>query len=347
MHMSRRRLALLLVTLLLLGALGPYGLSRATAARDRVRVTRLGEPAGPKDPAHLRVAAYNIAHLRGLPEDNWAPSAEERDQRAHDIAALLQDIDADVVVLNEVDFDASWSGRVNAARLLAERAGYPVVVEERNLDFCVGFLCWRFGNAILSRVPVRDVRVLDLPALAGWEEHLVGKKRGVLATLALEGGDVRLAAVHLSHRDEGVRAGSATLLDQLADEGPPLIVTGDLNAAPSTFPKAERTRDGFSAFRIFDGNGHFLRRPAGARPSAGDLTYPSSSPDRVLDWILIPPGLDFARYEVVRTGLSDHLPVVADLRPSGLSPGGSRPSGAEGTPPSSPSSADAGPGADR
>ncbi len=317
MSTTGRARRVLTVIALLLGAvlvatLGPYFLSRARAPSAAVTLERRGPATGPRAPDVLRVATYNIAHLRGQPEDNWAPSVQERDERATAIAALLRELDADVVVLNEVDFDASWSSRVDAAALLAERAGYPLVVRQRSLDFCVGWLCWRFGNAVLSRVELSEPALLDLPDYSSWETALAGKKRGALVTLKLPRGDVRLAAVHLCHRSEEVRTASASDLNLLAGAGAPLIVAGDLNAAPRSFPHAERTRDGWSAFRMFDDR--FARTPAGDAPAPGDLTYPAAAPDRVLDWVLIPHELSFAAYRAVRSPHSDHLPVVADVR---------------------------------
>ncbi|MBI1948194.1 MAG: endonuclease/exonuclease/phosphatase family protein [Deltaproteobacteria bacterium] len=294
-------------------ALGPYAWSRARVGRAQLVVHRLGQPRAPRAPGQLRVATWNIAHLRGLPEDNWAPTAAERDRRATDIAAVLRELDADVVVLTEVDFDASWSGRVDQARVIAERAGYPIVVEQRDLDFCLGWVCWRFGNAVLSRVELKDASVIDLPGFSELEEAVAGKKRGALVTLELPDGAVRLAGVHLCHRSEEVRTASASQLDLLAAQGPPLIVVGDLNAAPTGFPHAERTRDGFSAFRIFDGNGRFSRAPAGGSPAAADLTWPAAAPDRVLDWILVPTGWHHVGYRAVPSLLSDHLPLVSDV----------------------------------
>ena len=90
-------------------------------------------------------------------------------------------------------------------------------------------------------------------------------------------------------------------------------VVGDLNAAPDGFPHAERTRDGSSAFRIFDGNGRFARVPAGAAPTPADLTWPAAAPDRVLDWILVPAGWQQVGYRAVPSLLSDHVPLVTDV----------------------------------
>jgi hypothetical protein len=74
----------------------------------------------------IRIASYNIAHGRGLADSNWhGGNLQQRLKRLDAIGALLRDVDADLVILNEVDFDASWSFGVNQARHLAEIAHYP------------------------------------------------------------------------------------------------------------------------------------------------------------------------------------------------------------------------------
>jgi len=73
------------------------------------------------------------------------------------------------VVLNEADFDATWSGGINQAQWIAKHAGYPYHVEQRNYDVSLPFFKPRFGNAILSRWPILDAEQIELPAVSKWE----------------------------------------------------------------------------------------------------------------------------------------------------------------------------------
>jgi endonuclease/exonuclease/phosphatase family metal-dependent hydrolase len=83
----------------------------------------------------LRIATYNIAHGRGLAESNWdGGSPADHEARLQAIAAELRAWPVDVVVLEEVDFDASWSHRVNQAEVLARAAGFPYWIEQSNYD---------------------------------------------------------------------------------------------------------------------------------------------------------------------------------------------------------------------
>jgi len=108
--------------------------------------------------------------------------------------------------LNKADFDNSWSNSVNQAGLLAERAGFLYWAEERDLDFRV--LVWkrRFGNTVLSRYPISNVAIVDLPGYSKWEIVLTGKKYAIRCDIRLGDHQVRILGVHLSHRSERLSA---------------------------------------------------------------------------------------------------------------------------------------------
>ena len=132
----------------------------------------------------VRILCYNIAHGRGPVDSNSeGGNRQVREDRLNKIAELLKNINADVVVLNEVDFDTSWSYSVNQAAFLAEKAGYAYRVEQRNLDFRFLLWKWRFGNAVLSKFPISKAEVIDLPGYSALETALAGKKRGIFCEI--------------------------------------------------------------------------------------------------------------------------------------------------------------------
>lgn len=300
----------------LLAVFVPYLYSRLTSPLRRIASAELeAVPVGAGDSGLLRVACYNIAHGRGLAASNWAGgSAEQRKERLEQIAAQLRQMNADIVVLNEVDFDASWSGGVNQAEELARMAGYRFRVESANIDLRV--LVWnlRFGNAILSRFPLKNVAVVDFPGYAVWETLLAGKKRGVRAEVSRGDHVFQIVGAHLSHRPEMVRVESAQMICELAASARgPVIVAGDLNSTPGGFPGHVSTPDSRNAIEVFDSAGEFQRQPV-ADPGARDFTFPADAADRIIDWILISDDLRFRQYEVVDSTLSDHKAVVAEIR---------------------------------
>jgi len=273
------------------------------------------ESANLKSQADLSLVAYNIAHGRGLSESNWTESnwtgetGQTRLQRLDAIATLLAQIDADVVVLNEVDFDSSWSHHVDQARYIAEKAGYPYVAKVHNLDFRVLGWTWRFGNAVLSKHPIRVASVVDLPSYATWEVAVAGKKRALRCEVEAPQGSFVVIAAHLSHRSEAVRAESADVLSsEVSRSKLPTIVAGDFNSAPTGFPHSSKDAQGRNAIEVLSANQSLSRIPA-ELPDASEFTFSSNDPQQVIDWFFIPSDWSVVDYRVTKTELSDHRPI--------------------------------------
>ena len=267
------------------------------------------------DDNRLRIVSFNIAHGRGVADSNWQGGTQaERLTRLKDIAKLLRVTNGDVVVLNEVDFETSWSGGVNQAEYLAREAGYPYRVEQRNLDFRVLLWTWRFGNAVLSRHPIKHVQVVDLPGYSDSETVFAGQKRAFMCDVEINGRTIRVIAAHLCHRSERVRTASAEMLGDLsASSDYPTFVVGDLNSTPTDFPDAVRDETGRNAMESFDSSGRFQRRPESPPTDTREFTFHTFKPTRVIDWILIPPDWKYEKYTVDQSELSDHRLIWAEV----------------------------------
>ncbi len=310
----RYRLAALLLIALILPSL----LVRIASPWRCVRFYALQSTVGDvveTSPDFLRIASYNIAHGRGLAVSNHdGGGSAERLRRLGQIAELLREINADVVVLNEVDFDTSWSYSLNQARFLAEQAGYPFVAEQRNLDLRVLNWTWRFGNAILSRYPIENAELLDLPGTVAWETVLAGKKRGLICDIRVGGETLRVVGVHFCHRSESIRVHSArTLLASIAGSRYPVLVAGDLNSTPSGFPKSVVDENGVNAMDTLAAPGILRRSVENPPANADEFTFASDNPVSVIDWILIPRAWSFVNYQVRDSVLSDHRLIFADI----------------------------------
>lgn len=316
----RKRLKRILLVAALLPAfcVGWYIVGRLTSPWRAIRVRSLppAEMAGKVHaPAELRIAAYNIAHGRGLAASNWdGGDRDTRLARLRDIARLLKEARPDIVVLNEVDFRAVWSGHVNQAEFIAREAGFPHWVEQRNFELAFPFVSLSWGNAVLSRFPITDARVVDYPGYSAWEAVLAGKKRGALCTVEFSAGEeVRLLAVHLEHRSEATRVASARVIQRVRGESRlPLICAGDFNSSPVGYPLAGRDDSGQSALSLLLEGGGFNTLPKGS-PGADDFTFPSVAPDRVIDWVLVPADWRIVSKYVLPVGHSDHTPVVVTV----------------------------------
>jgi endonuclease/exonuclease/phosphatase family metal-dependent hydrolase len=311
-----RRVILIVVALVVIVFVVPWALSRIFA-RDAtiIEFDAADVRSTERDESQLRVGAFNIAHGRGLAASNWTDeSYNRRWARLRDIGELLSRSDLDVVVLNEVDFDAHWSYGSDQAAQIALAGGYRYIAEVPNLGFRIGPVLLEFGNAVLSRYPLRDVEVIDLPAFSAVEAFFAGKKRGVAVTVEAPEGPIRVYGVHLSHRSETVRAASARYLIDLAQQSEhPVIVAGDVNSTPTGFPGSQRGEDNGNAMDVIIGSELWRHQPTDP-PDRDEMTFHSSRPSRVIDWILLPNEWSFGSYEVIGSELSDHRLVAATIR---------------------------------
>lgn len=160
----------------------------------------------------LKVATFNIWHDAG---GQWP-------RRLELLTATLRAANADVVALQEV-LEDSRKGLPNQADTIAAALGYPevhfVAVEPEGAPK-------RYGNAILTRLPVIEVDRHKL-------EPLNDYRTAIRVRVRTETGPVDIVGTHLAWKpDQGpVRAQQlADLLAWLPQDGVPLVVMGDFNA---------------------------------------------------------------------------------------------------------------------
>jgi len=266
---------------------------------------------------YLNVAAFNIAHGRGaaLNTSNWDGRSMPVDkQRLDSIAAILKELDLDIVVLNEVDFSTAWSHHINQAKYIAERAGFEHVVEQRNIDIGIPFFNFKFGNAVLSKHPVVEAHKVELQTYSKWEAALAGNKDAVCAVIDTPSGKIGVLAIHFEHRDAAHRLDSAKRIRRYSEKLEHAVVAmGDFNSAPikHTTRTSEGDRNNAISYlldeTIFDSD----RR---IKDQQKYYTFPAGKPDRIIDWILVNKEFEVTNVAAEDTGFSDHLMVTARLR---------------------------------
>jgi len=160
----------------------------------------------------LGVATFNIWHDAG---GHWP-------KRLPMLVSALRSADADVIALEEVLEDAS-KGLPNQAVTIARDLGYTqvhfVAPDPEGAPK-------RFGNAILTRLPVIEVARRKLAPLSDY-------RTAIRVRLRTARGPVDVVAAHLAWQPEAaaVRAEQiADLLAWLPTDGTPLVVMGDFNA---------------------------------------------------------------------------------------------------------------------
>jgi endonuclease/exonuclease/phosphatase family metal-dependent hydrolase len=279
-------------------------------------------------PPSIRVATWNIRAAIGpgepFPAAWWRHVSRARFDR---IAAVIRDLDADVVGLQEVAvmtpdgelFDQPLELARLTGRSVRYAASHTFELVEPDDGRSIGISTW--GNALLTRVPLDDGWALRLPAggdtdhvepldsdrpLAGvtFLEAPYGTREPrcvVGGRLAPAGGGVRIVNTHLTYAGTEQRRVQAEALARLALDGEgPVVVMGDLNApidAPALAALAGTLDDAFGAVGV----------------GIGDPARASSGP-AAIDHVLS-RGLRAVACRVVTEAgdASDHLPVLATL----------------------------------
>jgi endonuclease/exonuclease/phosphatase family metal-dependent hydrolase len=236
----------------------------------------------------VRVMSFNIHHGRGL---DGVVDLER-------VASAIEDADADVVGLQEVD--RHWSERsdfVDQASVLARRLNMHLVYGA-NLDrdpLEPAQPRRQYGTAILSDHPILEWRNVLLPRTGTKEQ------RGLLeARVNVRGVPVLVYNTHLQHDSQSERTAQIEAIRQII--GTPedsVVLVGDLNARPDTPEIAaitEQLRDAWVAAGIGEG-----------------YTYPAEDPAARIDYVLTSADVVARAAAVVTSDASDHLPVHADV----------------------------------
>jgi len=272
-------------------------------------------------PDSLRMVTYNIAHGRGpeLDAPNTAGGPEDQKRaRLQRIGEALRKTGADMILLQEVDFNSWWSYGVDQSMIIAEAAKMPFVVTQRNIDTGLPFWRrWEFGNVLLSRFPILEAEKINLAPYSDVERLIAGNHDALMALIDLGGGaTLRVIGVHLEVRSEETRVQAAQqLIATQRQFSEPMVLLGDLNSTPPGLPDSQTSRLGQNTVELLESFGGFQRRPARGRATHRDFTFPTVAPRRVIDWILPDQNFRITEYVVLRNiSESDHFPVLATLR---------------------------------
>ncbi|MDX1494113.1 MAG: endonuclease/exonuclease/phosphatase family protein [Longimicrobiales bacterium] len=212
------------------------------------------------------------------------------------IAALIRDVDPDLVALQEIDSVTTRTGGVDQAAELGRLTGLRPMYG-RFMPYQGG----AYGMALLSRWPVEEVENVRLP---DGEEPRTALSAVVRSPAT--GRRLRLVGIHFYRTTEERMAQARALDEHLAGDTIPTVLAGDFNSLPDSQVMAYLGR----SWSIVD---------------KGDdrLTFPSYGPEREIDFVLLRPE---DRFQLLESRLldepvaSDHRPVVVEVALDGGQP---------------------------
>ncbi len=205
-------------------------------------------------------------------------------------ADALAELDADLVVLTEVDRGWPQAGGHDLHRLLGERLGVAATFAPAG--------DWLRGHTVLTDLPVTEMQRHRLPRGPG------AMDAGLLSLVVQLEQDRSLAVLvtrlhpvqhHADVRRRQARAIAAEIARQRA-RGLEVVLLGDLQAEPQT-PELEP-----------------LESLLTATIPVGRATWPAPRPRQQLDHILISEGLQATDWTVAPVEVSAHLPLAVRLR---------------------------------
>jgi len=203
------------------------------------------------------------------------------------LAKVINDLNPDVVALQEVDRGTLRASGIDQPALLEELTGMKAVFSHALI-----YEGGEYGEALLSRWPFDQVRPYHLP----FEPHQE-PRTALAARIQPDNGlpEFILVGTHLDHTNEETRREQTERLNRVlpAEDGPPILLAGDLNALPDSPPMRELLDERWV-----------------------DVIAPQSR----IDYVLARTGDPWRVEDVIIVDeqvVSDHLPVLAILEWTG------------------------------
>jgi endonuclease/exonuclease/phosphatase family metal-dependent hydrolase len=241
-----------------------------------------------REPHCFRVATYNTHKCRGI----------DGRIRPWRVAEVLGELHADVIALQEVASLTGGRREQNQAQYLADAVGFRYYLGETRK--------WRgatYGNVVLSRYPVKEVKVYDLTASRREPRGCIRCDLEIAPHKFVHLFNIHLGTGYLERRKQARLLMSKDVL--LAPElRHPRLVLGDFNE----WTQGLVSRMLQHAFESVDITVHLKRK----------RTYPGVLPMMHLDHMYFDRELILQEFLLHRSRkaliASDHLPLMAEFR---------------------------------
>jgi endonuclease/exonuclease/phosphatase family metal-dependent hydrolase len=315
----------------------PWSINQAVSGPPLLIVEPVDMMDLPEHPTVLKILSFNLGFLYG--QGSEGPGYEFRNRSYYQDALLklakeLKEWDADIVCLQEIDFESARSHDINQAEYLAIHAGYPYMALASSWEAqYIPFPYWplynnfghmRSGGAILSRYPLseHEVILLKKPQSQPWWYNLFYLHR-YFQRVTVEVGQkkFKLINLHLEAFDKNDRREQAEKLVEKIKTEDIDFVAGDFNTLPSratkikNFPNGDDYENDMS-YGILQKSGldEVVPEDIYAKDESLFFTFPAWKPDRRLDYIWFKRELKMMKAEVLSSASSDHLPLRASFQ---------------------------------
>lgn len=241
----------------------------------------------PKKDGVTRLVTYNVGVFNKYIKDDYKL-----------IADMMNEIEADVVCMNELDSCTSRTGYVYQLQRAASLLGNWDYEFGRAMPYRGG----SYGEGIATKKKAVKKFSLGLPKGEGAEPRVL---------VVMELPEYVIATTHLDHISDNaqlpqVQLITKTLKEMYGNSDKPVFLAGDMNATPNSTTIKELNKDWTTLSVTTNG------------------TYPSDSPKSCIDYIMqLNNGVacEVIGSEVMRsfksgdvTQASDHLPVMVDVK---------------------------------
>lgn len=289
----------------------------------------------------ITVATYNIAHGQGFKNHatDWRDESYTR-TKMREVAKAIGFINADVVMLQEVDLNSNRTHHIDQIGWLVDSLKYSywacAPIWEKNY---VPFPFWplkhhigevKTANCFLSKYPLSNHErvIFDKPKSNPFWYNWGYIDRGAQkVTVKVGNNNLTLVNVHLEDQDVNARVlQTVALTNWLKKAAGPLILGGDFNSIPNYASKKNNFMDDQkmtftednslqTILDNFEDETLAISAAEYLKNEQINLTFPSQSPTRKIDHIFALKGAKIIRGHVVQEAknASDHLPVFAEI----------------------------------
>jgi endonuclease/exonuclease/phosphatase family metal-dependent hydrolase len=232
----------------------------------------------------------------------------ERGTEYSAILDVLRGLDADIVLLQEVDRDCHRTAYRHVARDLAHALGMNWIAagEFQEIGEARGRSAAITGQAILSKFPIEEPEVLRFASQDRWRWSInpVQPRRGGRIALRAQTGGILVYNTHIES-GQNSRLKRQQMAEILADQSRhatadiPVVIGGDFNSGPVHQASIFRSLTGASF--------------ADALGEAGQRGPTSLGQRDPIDWIFVKNVKPLSGRVVDGSDASDHFPVLAAL----------------------------------